>query len=99
MRSIPRNLIRDQVYCVSYLLYEDENGAKHYCYLAVRSDDMPHFQNAIKTGDFDLNDFGVVLEEGEGEASDTIKEKMRHLYNCQHESALEVDSFELEETV
>jgi hypothetical protein len=96
MRSIPRNLIRDQIYCVNYLVYEDESSEKNYCYLAIRKSDMPNFQRALSTADFDLSDFGVVLEEGVGEASDTIKQKMRHLYNCQHESAVELDAFELE---
>jgi hypothetical protein len=97
MRSIPRNLIRDQVYCVNYLIYEDESGKENYCYLAVRNSDMEKFQKALSCTDFDLNDFGVVLEEGLGEASENVKDKMRHLYNCKHEAAIELESFEMED--
>lgn len=95
MRSIPRNLIKDQVYCVNYIVYLDDSNQQHYSYVAIKNSDMPEFQEAIKQESLDLNDFGIVLEEGEGEASDIIKDKMRHLYNCRHDNAAEIDSFEL----
>lgn len=90
MRNIPTNLIKDAVYCVNYLVYKNENGAREYMYLATRQDQMRELQLAIKHGSFEAEDYGIVLEQGKGEAPDSIKEKMSILYKCNHESCISV---------
>jgi hypothetical protein len=90
MRSIPHNLIADKTYCVNYLVYSNNNNARSFMYIAVRQDNMPEFQSAIRQGNFDAEDYGFILESGTGEASANIKNKMSMLYNCNHESGLKV---------
>ena len=98
MRNIPRDLIRNQVYCVNYLVFLDDADHQRYCYVAVRQKDMPQFKKALRAGDFELDDFGVVLEEGEGDAPSHVQEKMHYLYNCNHTNALDVEDVDLTPT-
>ena len=87
MRTIPRDLIDKKTYVVTYVVYLDNEGDKRYFYIAVRKDKMLGFQRAVLEGDFDAEDYGIILEEGEGEAPDVIKEKMKMLYQCDHVQA------------
>jgi len=93
MRKIPESLVKDKIYTVNYLVYQDDNNDKNYLYIAVRRDQMPAFQNALKEGNFDAEDYGIILEQGNGEASDTLIEKMRIMYNCDHDSSISISDF------
>jgi hypothetical protein len=86
MRSIPRHLIEEDFYIVNYLVYKDINGNQKFLYLAVRESDMPDYQEALKTKNFIAEDYGIVLDEGDNDASDILKEKMELLYKCKHPS-------------
>lgn len=99
MRNIPTGLVKDKTYCVNYLVYKDESGQNSYLYIAVRQDQMPEFQKAIKCGNFDAEDYGIVLEQGEGIASDDIKQKMRMMYNCDHDSNISIVDYKPEANV
>ena len=94
MKSIPRDLVENHTYCVNYLVYLNENDQREHAYVAVRSDNMPAFQEAVTHGGFDPEDYGVVLEEGEGDASFFTKERMRMLYKCDPSSTLKVADFD-----
>ncbi len=87
MRNIPKDLIDSKAYIVTYVVYLDSNGKKRYFYIAVRKDNVLGFQKAILEGDFDAEDYGIILEEGEGEAPDVVKEKMKIMYHCDHNGA------------
>lgn len=83
MRSIPRNLINDAIYRVSYVEYKDnETNKASYCYIAVKSVDIVAFENYLKKNIFDPEQFGIILESGDGTAPDIVKEKMLLLYDC-----------------
>lgn len=90
MRNIPSSLVKDKTYCVNYLLYKDEAGQESYLYIATRHDKMESFQNAIKLGNFDAEDYGIILEQGTGEAPEEVKQKMKIMYNCDHGSNLSI---------
>ena len=87
MRNIPSRLVKDKTYCVNYLVYKDEADKESYLYIAVRQDQMGDFQSALKSGNFDAEDYGIILEQGSGLASDDIKQKMKIMYNCDHTSS------------
>mgnify|MGYP001315232722 CR=1 FL=1 len=93
MRNIPRDLIQKKTYVVTYLVYEDATGQQRYFYIAVRKDKMPAFQRAILAGNFEPEDYGFILEEGLGEASEVIKEKMKIMYQCDHEGATQLEKY------
>jgi hypothetical protein len=90
MKNIPTSLIKDKIYCVNYLIYKDEAGSTGYIYIAVRQDDMSDFKNAIKNGDFDADDYGIVLEQGGGKPSDETVQRMKILYSCDHDNSFNV---------
>jgi hypothetical protein len=56
--------------------------------MAVRQDNMPRFQQALRAGNFDAEDYGIVLESGSDEPADYVKNKMKILYKCNHEKAI-----------
>lgn len=90
MKTLPTSLVKDKIYCVNYLVFTNKDGVKEYAYVAVRQDNMADFREAVKRGGFDLEDFGLVLEHGKGEASETTREKMRMLYKCDHKATVSV---------
>lgn len=94
MRSIPIQLIKNATYCVNYLVYSNEKGKREFLYIASRKDQMSQLKEAIKRGNFIAEDYGIVLEHGDGEAPDIIKEKMKMLYNCNHEGSLSILDYE-----
>lgn len=53
-------------------------------YVAVRADKLHEFMEAQKTGIFYVEDYGVVLESGEGEPSEEIRKKMEDEYGFDH---------------
>ena len=93
MKSIPRRLIDERTYLVNYLVYSNENGVREYLYIAVRKDKMPEFQQAVKRGNFDAEEYGIILDHGKGEAPDDVKEKMKMLYKCDHENGVSIRDY------
>lgn len=90
MRNIPKDLIENKTYVVTYVVYLDSDAQKRYFYIAVRKDKLLEFQRAVIEGNFDAEDYGIVLEEGEGEASDVVKEKMKMMYQCDNVFATDI---------
>lgn len=90
MKTIPSSLIKDKIYCVNYLIYKDENGKSGYIYIAVREDKMPDFQKALIVGNFDAEDYGIVLEKGFGKPSQDTMQRMKVLYDCNHDTGFSV---------
>lgn len=90
MRTIPKDLIDNKTYVVTYVVYLDGDSKKRYFYIAVRKDKLLEFQHAVIEGNFDAEDYGIILEEGEDEAPDVVKEKMKMMYHCDHVLATDV---------
>lgn len=93
MKTIPQDLIRDKVYCVNYIEYIGESGANEHFYIAVRQDEMDQFKKAIKEGNFDAEDYGLILEHGMGSASEDVRNRMKLHYQCDHENAINVSDY------
>lgn len=99
MRTIPKDLIDNKTYVVTYVVYLDGESKKRYFYIAVRKDKLLEFQRAVIEGDFDAEDYGIILEEGEGEAPDVVKEKMKMMYQCDHVLATDITGATPEENL
>lgn len=93
MKTIPQDLIRDKVYCVNYIEYIGASGAKEHFYIAVRQDEMDKFKAALKRGNFDAEDYGMILEQGVGSASMAVRNRMKMLYKCDHNNAINVSDY------
>jgi hypothetical protein len=90
--SRTEQIIAEKTVCVLLVRGESPEGGKIYAYLAIRADKLESFMEAQKTGTFFPEDYGIVIESGEGEPSDEIKHKMTQEYGFNHEAMLDLGS-------
>lgn len=85
-------IIAEKTVCVLLVRGESPEGKKIFAYLAIRADKLESFMEAQKAGTFFPEDYGIVLEAGEGEPSDDIKLKMTQEYGFNHEAMMDLGS-------
>lgn len=83
-------IVAEKTVCVLLVRGESPEGKKIYAYLAIRADKLEAFMEAQKQGTFYPEDFGIVIDSGEGEPSDEIKEKMTKEYGFNHDAMLDI---------
>lgn len=83
-------IIAEKTVCVLLVRGESPDGKKIFAYLAIRADKLESFMEAQKQGTFFPEDYGIVLESGEGEPSDDVKHKMTQEYGFNHEAMLDL---------
>lgn len=83
-------IIAEKTVCVLLVRGENPDGGKIYAYVAVRADKLEEFMEAQKQGTFYPEDFGIVVESGEGEPSDEVKHKMTAEYGFNHDAMLDI---------
>ena len=83
-------IIAEKTVCVLLVRGESPDGQKIYAYVAIRADKLEGFMEAQKQGTFYPEDFGIVVEAGEGEPSDEVKLKMTQEYGFNHEAMLDL---------
>lgn len=87
-------IIAEKTVCVLLVRGESPDGKKIYAYIAIRADKLETFMEAQKQGTFYPEDYGIVLESGEGEPSDEVKLKMTTEYGFNHEAMLDLGTTE-----
>lgn len=90
--SRTEQIIAEKTVCVLLVRGESPDGQKLYAYMAVRADKLEAFIEAQKTGTFYPEDYGIVIESGEGEPSDEVKQKMTREYGFNHDTMLDIDT-------
>ncbi|MFO1243108.1 MAG: hypothetical protein U1E36_07955 [Rickettsiales bacterium] len=77
---------------VFVLLVRGESPDKKpiYAYVAVRADKLEEFMEAQKTGMFYPEDYGVIIESGEGEPAPEVREKMEKEYGFNHQLMVDI---------
>ena len=88
--SRSEQIIAEKTVCVLLVRGEDPDGGPIYAYVAVRADKLEEFMEAQKTGTFYPEDYGVIVEAGEGEPSAEVREKMERDYGFNHEGMLDI---------
>ena len=83
-------IIAEKTVCVLLVRGENPDGGKIYAYVAIRADRLEEFMEAQKQGTFYPEDFGIIVESGEGEPSDEIKEKMTKEYGFNHDAMMDI---------
>ena len=83
-------IVAEKTVCVLLVRGESPDGKKIYAYLAIRADRLEAFMDAQKQGTFFPEDFGIVLEAGEGEPSEEVKAHMTKEYGFNHEAMLDL---------
>lgn len=83
-------IVAEKTVCILLVRGESPDGRKIYAYLAIRADKLEAFMEAQKQGTFYPEDFGIVIESGEGEPSGTVKQKMTKEYGFNHDAMLDI---------
>lgn len=83
-------IIAEKTVCILLVRGENTDGGKIYAYVAIRADKLEAFMEAQKQGTFYPEDYGMVIESGEGEPSDEVKHKMTTEYGFNHDAMLDI---------
>ncbi len=83
-------IIAEKTVCILLVRGENQEGSAIYAYVAVRADKLKEFMEAQRSGLFYPEDYGVIVEAGEGEPSDEVREKMERDYGFNHERMVDI---------
>jgi len=87
-------IIAEKTVCILLVRGENPEGGKIYAYVAIRADKLEAFMEAQKEGTFYPEDYGIIVESGEGEPSDEVKQKMTKEYGFNHQAMIDIASTE-----
>ncbi|MDE3016061.1 MAG: hypothetical protein KGI29_03965, partial [Pseudomonadota bacterium] len=73
--SRSEQIIAEKTVCILLVRGESPEGKKIFAYLGIRADRLEAFMEAQKKGTFYPEDYGIIIEAGEGEPSDAVKQK------------------------
>ena len=88
--SRTEQIIAEKTVCVLLVRGESPEGAPIYAYLAIRADKLESFMEAQKSGTFFPEDYGIIIETGEGEPTDDVKARMTKEYGFNHDAMLDL---------
>lgn len=87
-------IVAEKTVCVLLVRGESPDGKKIFAYVAIRADKLESFMEAQKQGTFYPEDYGIIIEAGEGEPTEEVKQKMTKEYGFNHEAMLDIDTTE-----
>jgi len=73
---------------------ENPDGSPIFAYVGVRADKLTDFMKAQESGMLYPEDFGSIIEAGEGEPSEAIRRKMETDYSFHHEGMIDIPDVE-----
>jgi hypothetical protein len=76
--------------CVLLVRGQNPEGAPIFAYVAVRGDKLSEFMKSQESGMFYPEDFGVIVESGEGEPSEEIRRRMETEYGFNHDGMTDI---------
>ncbi len=88
--SRSEQIIAEKTVCILLMRGENAEGNKIFAYVAVRADKLEEFMEAQQKGIFYPEDYGIIIESGEGEPSDAVREKMTKEYGFNHEAMIDI---------
>ncbi len=83
-------IVAEKTVCILLVRGEDPKGMPIFAYVAVRADKLESFMEAQKHGLFYPEDYGVIVEAGEGEPTDDIRQKMEKEYGFNHQMMVDI---------
>ena len=87
-------ILAEKTVCILLVRGETPDNKKIYAYVAVRADRLEPFMEAQKQGTFYPEDFGIIIEAGEGDPSEEIRKKMTEEYGFNHDAMMDIVSTE-----
>jgi hypothetical protein len=91
---LPARVIAEKTVTILLVRGESPDGEPIYAYVAVRADKLEDFMAAQETGTFYPEDFGVVIEAGEGYPAEEVRKKMEDEYGFNHEAMTDIPTAE-----
>ncbi len=88
--SKSEQMVAEKTVCVLLVRGENPDGKPIFAYVAVRADKLESFMQAQKDGMFYPEDFGVIIESGEGEPTEEIRQKMETEYGFNHKMMVDI---------
>jgi hypothetical protein len=88
--SRSEQILAEKTVCVLLVRGESTEGTPIFAYVAVRADKLEAFMEAQKSGLFYPEDYGVIIESGEGEPSEEIRQKMETEYGFNHQLMMDI---------
>jgi len=73
---------------------EAPNGDPIFAYVGVRADKLEEFMEAQKSGMFYPEDFGVIVESGQGDPQPDVRKKMETEYGFNHDLMVDIPDSE-----
>lgn len=88
--SRSEKILAEKTVCVLLVRGEDPDGNPLFAYVGVRADRLQEFMQAQEQGVFYPEEYGIIIEAGEGEPSAEIREKMSRDYGFNHDAMLDI---------
>jgi len=88
--SRSEQIIAEKTVCVLLVRGESPEGDAIYAYVAVRADRLEDFMQAQKTGMFYPEDYGVIIEAGEGDPDEDVRTRMERDYGFNHKMMIDI---------
>ncbi len=88
--SRSEKIIAEKTVCVLLVRGESPEGTPIFAYVGVRADKLKEFMAAQEKGTFYPEEYGIIIESGEGDPSPEIMEKMERDYGFNHATMLDV---------
>ncbi len=88
--SRSEKMLAEKTVCILLVRGENADGNPIFAYVAVRADKLESFMAAQKSETFYPEDYGMIIESGEGEPSDEVKERMRLEYGFNHDEMVDI---------
>lgn len=88
--SRSEQIIAEKTICVLLVKGENTEGAPIFAYVAVRADKLEAFMKAQEEGMFYPDEFGMIIEAGEGDPSAEVRKRMEDEYGFNHQAMLDI---------
>lgn len=94
--SMVEKIIAEKTVCMLLVRGESPEGDPIYAYVAVKADRLNDFMKAQQAGMFDPEEYGVVVEAGEGEPPADVQKRMEDEYGFRHDAMMNIPQDGLE---
>lgn len=90
--SRTEQIIAEKTVCMLLVKGESPEGTPIYAYVAVRADKLETFMKAQQEGMFYPDEYGMIVESGEGEPDPEVRKRMEDEYGFNHQAMLDIPS-------
>lgn len=88
--SRSEQIIAEKTICMLLVKGANPEGTPIFAYVAVRADKLEAFMKAQEEGMFHPDDYGMIVEAGEGEPDEEVRKRMEDEYGFNHQAMLDI---------